>query len=473
VLPFLAALTLSAQQPPAPAPPPAKMALTIDSIMRGPGLVGYPPSGLRWSGDSRDLFFEWRKPGEKEGATYVLSQNTTTPRRLTEDERKLAPPVGGVWDEARRRVVFAEGGDIVVLDTVARTRHQVTRTTAPESGPRWARHDTAVTFVSQNNLFIVPLATGSIEQLTDVRPRRRETRDTESQKFVREQEAALLQVTKEAAERRKADEEKRKKDALPEFDITERQSVTQILLHPSETWVFISVADRADAKSTVVPNYVTESGYTEDIPSRPKVGDVQGRQRLAILNLKTRKSVWADSAFAGMAKVEGKDEPREVRWSPPMVSPDGRLVVAAARSEDFQDRWIVAVDPDSGKARAIDALHDDAWIREAAAARSAVAAWAGCPTATACGFCPSATATCISMSWTPRRQAPHRCSSPRARSNSRPPSCHATGRRSTSSRMKSTPANATSTKCRPQAAPARGSRRWRGRTSARCRRTAR
>jgi dipeptidyl aminopeptidase/acylaminoacyl peptidase len=367
VLPFLAALTLSAQQPPsaAPAPPPGKMALTVDSIMRGPALVGYPPSGLRWSGDSRDLFFEWRKPGEKEGATYVLSQNTTTPRRLTEDERKLAPPVGGVWDEARRRVVFAEGGDIVVLDTVARTRHQVTRTTAPESGPRWARHDTAVTFVSQNNLFIVPLATGSIEQLTDVRPRRRETRDTESQKFVREQEAALLQVTKEAAERRKADEEKRKKDALPEFDITERQGVTQISLHPSETWAFVSVADRADAKSTIVPNYVTESGYTEDISSRPKVGDVQGRQRLAILNLKARKSVWADSAFAGTAKVEGKDEPRDVRWSPPTVSPDGRLVVAAARSEDFKDRWIVALDPDSGKARVIDSLHDDAWIREA------------------------------------------------------------------------------------------------------------
>ena len=368
LLPFLAVLTLSAQQPAPPragaAAAPGKLTLTIDSIMRGPDLVGYPPSGLRWSGDSRDLFFEWRKPGEKESATYVLSQNTTTPRRLTDEERKLAPPVSGAWDEARRRVVFADGGDIVVVDTVARTRQQVTRTTAPESGPRWARHDTAVTFVSQNNLFMVPLATGSIEQLTDVKPRRRETRDTDSQKFVREQEAALLQVTREAVEQRKADEEKRKKDSLPEFEITDRQSVAQSTLHPSETWVFLLVADRSDAKNAVVPNYVTESGYTEDIPSRSKVGDVQGRQRLAMLNLKTRTSVWADASFAGTAKVQGKDEPRDVRWSAPMVSPDGRLVVATARSADFKDRWIVALDPESGKARVIDALHDDAWIRE-------------------------------------------------------------------------------------------------------------
>jgi dipeptidyl aminopeptidase/acylaminoacyl peptidase len=369
LLPVLAVLTLSAAQPESPrtsaAAVPGKLALTVDSIMRGPDLVGYPPSGLRWSGDSRDLFFEWRKPGEKDGATYVLSQNTTTPRRLTDEERKLAPPVGGAWDDAHRRVLFAEGGDIVVVDTVARTRHQVTRTTAPESGPRWARNDSAVTFVSQNNLFIVPLATGSIAQLTDVKPRRRETRDTASQTFVREQEAALLQVTKDAVEQRKAAEEKRQKDALPEFEITERQSVSQITLHPSETWVFLSVADRPDAKNTIVPSYVTESGYTEDISSRPKVGDVQGRQRLAILNLRTRKSVWADAAFAGTAKVQGKDEPREVRWSSPLVSPDGRLVVASARSEDFKDRWIVALDPDTGNARVIDALHDDAWIREA------------------------------------------------------------------------------------------------------------
>ena len=47
------------------APPPAKAVkaaggfeLTVDRIMRGPKLVGYPPTGLRWSGDSSRLYFE-------------------------------------------------------------------------------------------------------------------------------------------------------------------------------------------------------------------------------------------------------------------------------------------------------------------------------------------------------------------------------------------------------------------------------
>src|SRR5919198_1408223 len=46
--------------------------LTVDSIMRGPDLVGYAPTNLRWSGDSQKLFFEWREPKEKEASTYVV-----------------------------------------------------------------------------------------------------------------------------------------------------------------------------------------------------------------------------------------------------------------------------------------------------------------------------------------------------------------------------------------------------------------
>src|ERR1044072_5894150 len=48
--------------------------LTVDSIMRGPKLVGYPPTGLRWSGDSSRLYFEWRRPGEEEASTWFVGR---------------------------------------------------------------------------------------------------------------------------------------------------------------------------------------------------------------------------------------------------------------------------------------------------------------------------------------------------------------------------------------------------------------
>src|SRR6516165_4706164 len=66
--------------------------LTVDRIMRGPDLVGYPPDGLRWSADSRKLYFEWRKPGEEEASTYVVSRDGGTPSRLDDAQKKTAPP---------------------------------------------------------------------------------------------------------------------------------------------------------------------------------------------------------------------------------------------------------------------------------------------------------------------------------------------------------------------------------------------
>ena len=63
----------------------------------------------------------------------------------------------------------------------------------------------------------------------------------------------------------------------------------------------------------------------------------------------------------------GKKSDRDIRWSMPAVSADGRFIVAGARSADNKDRWFVTLDAESGKTRIIDTLHDDAWIREAAA----------------------------------------------------------------------------------------------------------
>ena len=235
----------------------------------------------------------------------------------------------------------------------------------------------------------MPLSTGSVQQMTDVRPRKRETRETDSQKFVKEEEQALIAFTRETAEKRKKDEEKREKEGLPEFELGEQQSVQDLVLHPDEGFVSMMVVDRANgAKPAIVPNYVTESSYAEDIQARALVGDAQDRRRLAFLNLRTHKTVWADATFAGTRKprasapppaagaaapapaadrpapAPAKDEPREVRWSTPLVSKDGRLVVAVARSDDYKDRWIVALDPETGTSRVVDAMHDDAWVRE-------------------------------------------------------------------------------------------------------------
>src|SRR5215510_14008721 len=149
-----AAVSITAHPATAPARP---FELTVDSIMRGPKLVGYPPTGLRWSGDSARLYFEWRRPGDEEAATWVVGRDGASPRKLSDEERRSAPPVNGAWDKAHRRVLFVDQGDIVMVDSVANTRRQITRMTGNEATPRWARRESAVTFTRENNLYLIPI----------------------------------------------------------------------------------------------------------------------------------------------------------------------------------------------------------------------------------------------------------------------------------------------------------------------------
>jgi dipeptidyl aminopeptidase/acylaminoacyl peptidase len=364
--------------------PAASFDLTVDSIMRGPDLVGWPPTGLRWSADSQKLFFEWRKPGEKESSTYVVGRDGGEPRKLTGDEVKAAPPATGRWDEAHRRVLFVDDGDVVLVDGTTGTRRQITRTTGNESNARWARHDTQITYVRDGNLFIVPVDGGGpalVTQLTDVGPKKADPKLTDSQKFIRDEEEKLIEYLRDQKADKKRIEDKEKKDKLPVFELQERQSVADLMLAPDDTHVFLLVSERpVGSKNTIVPNYVTESGYTEDIPGRNNVGDTQDRRLLAVLNLKTGKTVWADGSFAPPVSQEekpadpnatgadarpGRKAERDIRWSMPAVSDDGQFVVASARSADNKDRWYVTVDPETGKTQVVDLLHDDAWVREA------------------------------------------------------------------------------------------------------------
>ena len=377
--------TLSAQSPApgARTKVPARVEMTIDSIMRGPDLVGYPPSGLRWSGDSSKLYFEWRKPGEEESSTYVVSKDGGEPKKLSEAEARVTPPSNGRWDKARKRMLFNDRGDIVIYDAATGAPRQITKTSGGEGSPRWARNGTHVTYVSGGNLFIMPVdGSGTlVTQLTDVTQRRTDPRLTESQQFIKSEEQKLLEHVRKEAEQRKKREDEAAKDRLPRFELAgQQQSAVDLMLSPDETHVYITVAERpAGAKNTIVPNYVTESGYVEDIPARTNVGDTQDRRLLAILNLKNGKTTWADGSFAppvaaperpaaaGTTAPDGKPgraAEREIRWSMPVVSEDSKLVVASARSSDNKDRWFVTLDPESGKSKVIDTLHDDAWIRE-------------------------------------------------------------------------------------------------------------
>jgi len=398
LVPFaLAFLILQAQ-------PADRIALTIDNIMRGPGLVGYQPAQVRWSGDSQRIYFQWKQASEKEDAplaTYVVGHDGSGLRRLSDDEAKSAPPAAGDTSRDKGLSVYARDGDIFVYDNRKGGTQQVTRTTDPELNPRFLADGRRIAFTRANNLYAMSLDTGMLVQMTDIRtppvpgapgaaaaiggrggrggappPTTGEPpKGTDSQEYLKKEQKDLLEAIRERVARREEDDAKRKKDnPRKPYTLQARQTVAALQLSPDEKYVVATMIDAAaNAKNTVVPNYVTESAYTEDIPGRANVGDTQAHTRLALIDATSGEVKWVDHGQRISPPAVARDggapsvrapapQERDVQLSEPVWSEDGTRAVLRARAADNKDRWILALDPATGKTRVLASDHDNAWV---------------------------------------------------------------------------------------------------------------
>jgi dipeptidyl aminopeptidase/acylaminoacyl peptidase len=427
--------TIVAQQTPQAAASPKRFELTVDSIMRGAALVGYTPGDVRWSQDGARVYFRWKQATEprlKDMDTYVVNRDGTGLRKLSEDEAKNAPPSSGDLSKDKKWTVFTDEGDVYLYEHARGARKPLTRTTEAETNPRFTRDGRRVAFTRQNNLYVLSLDGGLLEQLTDIRigggGGQSAARGTESQEVLKKEERALLDAVRERAERREEQEAKRKaRERRKPFNIPTGQNVTNLTLSPDGAYVVAVITEPATAgKQTIVPNYVTESAYTEDIPGRTKVGDAQGRTRMVVISVETgdaknvEHGLRAEAAplvrtrteqnateqaerergtpqtqqqaqtqqqtqaqgqqqqqqaqqqgqqgqqpprtqTEGTAQTGTQARERDVQLFQLQWSEDGRAAAMLARSADNKDRWVLLLDPATGKTRTLVMLHDDAW----------------------------------------------------------------------------------------------------------------
>ncbi|HEV8132562.1 MAG TPA: DPP IV N-terminal domain-containing protein, partial [Acidobacteriota bacterium] len=380
--------------------------LTIDSIMRGPDLVGEAPTSVRWSPDSQKIYFEWKKAGDVEASSYEASRDGHNLRKLSKEDARQVPPAEGEFNRERTLQVFARDGDIFLWSASDAKVTQLTKTRDIESNPRLTPDGKKISFARDNNLYVLDLSGAAIQQLTDFRtgPEPKEPKLSDSQKFLQEQQKELFEVIQKRLEK-EAKDKKEKPEEKPIY-LQGKQTVQNLTLSPTGSYVsFTIVEPAAEARSTIVPSFVTKTGYTEDIPSRTKVGDAQGQTRIGIYQLKTQKIVWvgasesgrqgdaetrrggdAESGRAGetgSARQRDKESGNEISTRPPLPasprppvpaspppirflsarwSEDGKYLAALAVSRDSKTRSIYLVDPEHGALTELDTLHDDAWV---------------------------------------------------------------------------------------------------------------
>lgn len=358
--------------------------LTVEKIMQDPKWIGTSPDHVFWGTDNQTIYFDWNPEKAPTDSLYAASTKTILPHKTAASTRAfIKAKAEGTYNNNKTFLTYSLNGDIYLLNISTDKTIRITQTTSQESNPLFLKGDQQIVYQLHNDLFLWDKINGTTTQLTNFQKGNKPDENppvlNQQEKWLQAQQPELLQIVKDRQE---------KSDAAKAFNKTyapiplralylQDKRLQKVTISPDGRFVTYTLFKApANARNTIVPDYVTKSGFTTDIPSREKVGAPQGtfesfiydRQQDTVLAIKT-------AAIPGIKDVPDyvKDYPskdtavkkvadREVIINGPYWSPEGSRAMVDIRSQDNKDRWLMLLDATNGNLQLLDRQRDEAWI---------------------------------------------------------------------------------------------------------------
>ncbi|WP_374760210.1 S9 family peptidase [Dyadobacter pollutisoli] len=355
--------------------------LSVEKIMRDPKMwIGTSPSDITWSDDSKTIYFNWNP--DKNAADSLYGYNIADKKisKIAPADRKTLPGRNGIYNRLHTLRLYEKNGDIALIGYQNFTTRQLTNTAERESNPSFSGNEISIIFERGNNLFSLSLGTGLLSQLTDFKTatKKSETKPGDQEKFLKEDQLSMFDILKERKDKKDAGKKitESEKPAHPKEIYLGEKNVSNQNVSPDGKFITyrLTQIDKT-AKPTIVPNYVTESGFTEDISGRTKVGAPASSYEFWVYDIKkdtTRQISMKDipgihdkpDYLKDYPKLDTawKNKEREVIVHGPFWSENGQNAVVVVRSLDSKDRWIMTFDPESAALKLLDRQRDEAWI---------------------------------------------------------------------------------------------------------------
>jgi len=350
--------------------------LSIKQIMQGDDFVGHLPSNVQWSSDGKTIYFDWNPDAVYSDSLYAYQLATEKIQKVDFDTEYNLPSTQVVLNTKRTQKIYAKNGDIFIMDAASNAITAITRTKEQESNPHFTANGTKVAYTKDNNIFTWDIASGTTTQITDftddkVEPEKKSSKD----EWLYEDQLALFDVLRERKEKTDRHDTLIKRNDLrrPLTIYTGEKTVDHQQVSPDSNFVTYLTVKKPENKGTIMPNYVTESGYTENEKTRTKVGDEPDIYQMFIYDIVNRK---VDSVDLG--NLEGldyvpeytkdypdkpyKNDDRIGYISEPVWSSDGKNAIVEITSNDYKDRWIVLLNIKDGTVTNLDHQRDEAWI---------------------------------------------------------------------------------------------------------------
>ena len=303
-------------------------------------------------------------------------------RRLAEELRVAFVDVdASIEKEAGQsiRALFEQKGDVFLMEIERGKLYQITKTNRRESEPYFICDESKIAFSEGENIYCWEISTGQIEQMTDFGNSlpviKKDDYVVDKEKWLQNDQLKLFSVLYKREEKRKLNMENKFVDKTdkPLPIPLNGMELLKSEISPDGNYVCYILYKFQTSKGTMVPDYVTKSGYTEMINARAKVGEKPEDYKMFIYKISQRKTYEVD-----FSKLEGindlpvflKDYPNHKYENKsrigsiegPFWNSDGNRAFIEIRANDNKDRWMALLNFETGETEMLERQHDDAWI---------------------------------------------------------------------------------------------------------------
>lgn len=374
--------------------------LTVQKIMRDPKWMGVAPTNYRWSGDSKTVFFSWNPDNKEKDQAYKVNVLTNKPELTEDSAAEKASATNYTYNKDKSMGLFEKGGDIYLYSFKAKKESRLTNTVERESGAYFL-YNNDIIYQRGDNLFEVDLTTSETKQLTNFvkgkKPAMGSSGSGSPEKvsinlqdaWLKNEQTELFDIIKKrnkqggragqfnAGGRRQGGVADPKQKILKPIYL-EDKFLSGLAVSPDGKFVsYRLTAPVTTNRNTIVPNYVTSSGYTEDIAGRTKVGETLNVSETYMLNT-GKDSVYTvkTAQIPGIKDLPdylkdypkqleertNKNEDRKVNLGTPNWNENGTTAIITADAQDNKDLWILKLDAATGNISILDRQRDEAWI---------------------------------------------------------------------------------------------------------------
>jgi dipeptidyl aminopeptidase/acylaminoacyl peptidase len=397
-----------------------KSDLKMEEIMKGYDWVGNLPDQIQWLNQSDYFFFSWNPDNTPSAPQYSYNLRSKELSVTSDAVRDALPPRSLVYNNDRTRFLYVSSGDLYLQEVKSGRVTRLTNTLETINNPRFSRDEKAIIYQIGLNIFTRDIQTGFVTQLTDFRQgsasgssqqqsaggqfqqggaafrqggqlqagagiaSRQGGSLTDQDRWLRDQQLQLFDYFRVRQEQQSAQRGQARGGQTATQNRNERPrtinlddgGASSIDICPNQRFVTYNTINRpsVSSKSTMVPNYITASGYVESFNARSKVGSPMSSVGLTIYDT-DKRTVYSvnTSAIPGIRDVpeymydygfEGKElnEDRAVNVGNVLWSEDGSYAVVNITSHDNKDRWIMLLDPETGDLKLLDRQRDEAWV---------------------------------------------------------------------------------------------------------------